>query len=132
MVLSNPKCCWIRLPICRTGGPADLPLWCPALISKGDVESRSMQTQFLSFLFFVVLSLSSVQAQNTIPTFRHTVGQNSYVLVGRDPAQGGTTTIPTILVPVILSFEAKKVAGMPFVMDATPDIRRLLRSPVFS
>jgi chitinase len=91
-----------------------------------------MRTQILSFLFFVILPLPSVRAQDTIPTFRHTIGQDSYVLVGRDPAQGGTTTIPTVLVPVTLSFEAKKTAGKSFVMDATPDIRRLLRSPVFS
>jgi hypothetical protein len=75
-----------------------------------------MRSQILSFLFFVILSLQSVQAQNTIPTFRQVVGQDSYVLVGRDPAQGGTTTIPTVLVPVTLSFEAKTTAGKPFVM----------------
>ena len=56
----------------------------------------------------------------------------SYTLVGRDPAQGGTTTIPTVLVPVTLSFEAKKTAGKPFLMDAAPDVPRVLRSPVFS
>ena len=48
------------------------------------------------------------------------------------PAQGGTTTIPTVLVPITLSFEAKKTAGKPFVMDAAPDVPRVLRSPVFS
>ena len=53
-------------------------------------------------------------------------------LVGRDPAQGGTTTIPTVLVPVTLSFEARKTAGKPFIMDAAPDVPRVLRSPVFS
>ena len=71
-------------------------------------------------------------AQGTVPTFQHTIGQSSYTLVGRDPAQGGTTAIPTVLVPVTLSFEARKTAGKPFVMDAAPDVPRVLRSPVFS
>ena len=67
-----------------------------------------------------------------MPTFQHAAGQGSYTLVGRDPAQGGATTIPTVLVPVTLSFDAKKTAGKPFVMDAAPDVPRVLRSPVFS
>src|SRR5260370_693943 len=71
-------------------------------------------------------------AQSTVPTFQHTIAQGSYTLVGRDPAQGGTTTIPTVLVPITLSFEARKTAGKPFIMDAAPDVPRLLRSPVFS
>lgn len=62
-----------------------------------------------------------------IPTFQVTAGQGSYTLVGRDPAQGGTTAIPTVLVPITLSFETKKI-----VMDAVPDVARVLRSPVFS
>ena len=71
-------------------------------------------------------------SQATIPTFRQSVGTNSYTLAGRDPAQGGTTTIPTVLVPVTLSFEAKKSAGKPFVMDAAADVPHILRSPVFA
>jgi chitinase len=101
-------------------------------MSKGDFPNHEMRSLILSFLFPAILALPSVQAQNTIPTFRHAVGQSSYVLVGRDPVPGGTTTIPTVLAPVTLSFEAKKTAGKSFVLDATPDIRRLLRSPVFS
>ena len=34
--------------------------------------------------------------------------------------------------PVTLSFEAKKIAGKPFVMDARPDVTHVLRSPVFT
>jgi chitinase len=67
-----------------------------------------------------------------VPTFEHTIGQNSYTLVGRDPVQGGTTTIPTVLVPITLSFDSKKTAGKPFVMDAAADVTHVLRSPVFS
>ena len=72
-----------------------------------------------SGLLFACLAL----AQGTVPTFQ----QNSYTLVGGDPAKGGSTTIPTVLVPVTLSFDAKKA-----VLDAAPDAARFLRSPVFS
>ena len=67
-----------------------------------------------------------------MPTFRVTAGQASYVLAGRDPAQGGTTTIPTLLVAVQLSFDSKRIAGKPFVIDAAPDTPSILRSPIFS
>jgi chitinase len=60
------------------------------------------------------------------------VGQSSYTLAGRNPADGGTTRIPAVLVPITLSFDAKKSAGKPFVMDASPDVPGILRSPVFS
>lgn len=84
-------------------------------------------------LLFLLLSLPFIgAAQGTVPTFEHKVGQSSYTLVGRDPAQGGTTSIPSVLVPITLLFEAKKSAAQPFVMDAGPDIARVLGSPVFT
>ena len=91
-----------------------------------------MRIKPICLLFLLALSLQSAHAQGTVPTFVHTVGQGSYTLVGRDPAQGGTTTIPTVLVPVTLSFEAKKTDGKPFVMDAAADVSHVLRSPIFS
>jgi hypothetical protein len=66
-----------------------------------------------------------MQAQ--VRTFTYSVGSSTYTLAGGDPQKGGTTTIPTVLVPVTLSFEAKNV-----LMDATGDVDRVLRSPVFS
>ena len=85
-------------------------------------------------LLFVVnlLPLYFLRAQGTVPTFQRDVGQGHYILFGRDPRQGGTTTIPTVLVAITLSFEAKKIAGKPVLMDAAPEIRRVLRSPIFS
>jgi len=91
-----------------------------------------MRIKFICLMSLFVLTLHVAHAQGTVPTFKHTVGQGSYTLAGRDPAQGGTTTIPTVLVPVALSFDAKKTAGKPFVMDAAADVPRVLRSPVFS
>ena len=69
------------------------------------------------------LLFTAVLAQGAVPTFQY----NSYTLAGSDPAKSGSTTIPTVLVPVTLSFEAKKS-----VMDAGPDVARVLRSPVFA
>jgi chitinase len=58
-----------------------------------------------------------------VPAFQ----SGAYTLVGHDPGAGGTTTVPTVLVPVTLAFEAKKT-----VMDAAADVPRVLRSPVFA
>ena len=91
-----------------------------------------MRIKSIGLLFLLVLHLRTAHAQGTVPTFQHAAGQGTYTLAGRDPAQAGTTTIPTVLVPITLSFDAKKTAGKPFVMDATPDVPRVLRSPVFS
>ena len=77
-------------------------------------------------VILLLLPLCFAHAQGTVPTFSHTVGQVSYTLVGRDPAQGGTTTIPTVVVPITLNFQTKKT------MDAGPDAARVLRSPVFN
>lgn len=92
----------------------------------------SMQINSIHSLLFLALPLPLACAQGTVATFEHLVGQTKYVLAGRDPALGGATTIPTILVPVKLFFEAKKVAGKPVLMDAASDLAPLLRSPVFS
>ncbi len=81
----------------------------------------------IHLLFLLALPLPWTYAQGTVPTFQVTVGRGSYTLVGRDPALGGITTIPTLLVPIRLLFEAKR-----FMMDATPDIPRVRLSPVFS
>ncbi len=86
----------------------------------------------IALLSFLALPLQFARAQGTVPTFQHAAGQASYTLAGADPAKGGTTTIPTVLVPITLSFDAKKTAGRPFVMDAGPDAARVQRSPVYS
>ncbi|HLY59207.1 MAG TPA: glycosyl hydrolase family 18 protein [Terriglobia bacterium] len=85
----------------------------------------------LSF-FLVVYPLFHANGQGTVPIFQDTNDHRSYTLLGRDPQQGGATTIPTVLVPITLAFDAKKAAGKPFIMDAAPDVRSVLRSPIFS
>src|SRR5581483_5575975 len=91
-----------------------------------------MRLKFISLLFVVPLLSSAAPTPGTVPTFNRAVGGSSYTLVGHNPAEGRVTTIPTILVPITLSFEAKKSEGKPFVLDAAPDIPRVLGSPVFS
>jgi len=91
-----------------------------------------MRIKFIRLFFLLVLPLRLAHAQGTVPTFQHAVGQASYTLVGRDPARGGVSTIPMVLVPIKLSFESKKAAGKPFIMDASPDVYGILHSPVFS
>jgi len=85
-------------------------------------------TQLLPFL----LTLPPAHAQGSVPTFRLAAGSRAYTLVGGDPARGGATTIPVLLVPVELSFESRKISGKAVVMDASPDVQDILRSPVFS
>ncbi len=60
-------------------------------------------------------------AKGTVPTFSH----GSYTILGGDPGQGGTTVIPTVLVPVTLSFSSG-------TLDARQEIQLVLASPVFS
>ena len=86
------------------------------------------------FLLILVSVLASGVAygQGTAPTFRYNTAHGTVTLPGRDPAQGGTTVIPTMLVPVRLQFDATRASGKPLTLDAAGDIPRVLRSPVFS
>jgi len=83
-------------------------------------------------LLACMLPLPMALAQGTVPTFRYTAAHATYTLMGSDPGRGGVTTIPTLLVPIALSFEGKETADRPLVMDAAPDVPLLLRSPLFS
>jgi chitinase len=86
-----------------------------------------------AFCLLVLLFLCPqlAHAQGTVPTFQVTAGSATYTVGGAAPA-AVTTTIPTLLVPVILTFEAGNGGGKPFVMDATPDVPAIQRSPIFS
>ncbi len=86
-----------------------------------------MRIRTICLLGSLLLSLLSAQAQGTIPTFQRAIGQSTYTLAGRDPAQTGTTVIPTLLVPIALTFEGKTIR-----MDAAPDVPRILKSPIYS
>ena len=83
-------------------------------------------------LLLLVLPWCFGAAQNAVPTFQHTIGQESFTLLGGDPARGGVTSVPTVLVPIALSFDTKKSHGKPFVMDAASGIPHIVSSPIFS
>jgi chitinase len=73
----------------------------------------------------------------SLPTFTATStvsGTNyTYTLIGGDPARGGTTTIPTVLVPITLTIEAPMdAAGNRAVLDAAPIARQVVGSPIFA
>src|SRR4051812_41095475 len=63
-----------------------------------------------SIRLLCLLALPALAHAQGVPTFEHHVGPASYTLLGRDPALGAATTIPTVLVPLTLSFDAKKTA----------------------
>jgi len=90
-----------------------------------------MRPSFILFSSFTLLA-PCARPQGTVPTFQYRAGQTTYTFPGGQPAKDLTTTIPTVLVPVTLSFEAKKHGGKAFVMDARADVQSLLRSPVFA
>ena len=87
----------------------------------------------LRIILVVILLLPiSTYAQDTaVPTFTRTYNtagtDYSYTVVGADPAKGGTTTIPTVLVPITLTIEAPMdAAGKKAVLDASPDVARVI------
>jgi chitinase len=90
-----------------------------------------MRNRLLTLLLLLILPLRLAHAQGTVPIFQQAVGSTSYAVAGAAPANV-TTTIPTVLVPIILSFDARKIAGKPFVMDARADMARVLHSPIFT
>ena len=102
-----------------------------------------MPGKIACFLLGLALPVGSVIAQNAapsapmaLPTFTRsfTAGGKQYssVIVGRDPASGGTTTIPTVLVPVWLAFDGSRDArGQQLVLNATADVSKVAQSPIF-
>src|SRR5262245_53118989 len=57
----------------------------------------------------------------------------TYTLLGGDPANGGTTTIPTVLAAITLTIDAPMDgAGRKAVLDAGPIAQQVIRSPVFA
>jgi hypothetical protein len=76
------------------------------------------------------------QSVRTVPTFIGSFVTNgkqySYTVAGQRPESGGTTTIPTVLVPLSLSFEAsgRRSKHKP-VMNAEGDVSKMLHSPIF-
>ncbi len=73
---------------------------------------------------------------HTVPTFTGSFTTNgkqySYTVAGGKPGSGGTTTIPTVVVPLSLSFAARGGLGGPnAVLNAAEDVPEVLHSPIF-
>ena len=86
----------------------------------------------ISLLVFYLVFLCFASAQGTVPTFQYQSHHGALSLVGQEPARTSTTVIPTVLVPVTLSFDAQKAKGKDFVLETNADVPRILRSPVFT
>lgn len=91
-----------------------------------------MKTMRFFLIVFFVLASELGFGQGTAPTFRFNTAHGVVTLPGRDPHQGGTTVIPTMLVAVRLHFLAPSAENAPMTLDAAADVSRLLHSPVFS
>lgn len=91
-----------------------------------------MRTQRIGLSLCLAISVTSIRAQGTVPKFEFSTGQNSYTLPGQEPSRGGTSTIPTVLVPINLNFTSAGRAGQSVHMDGASDVRPILRSPIFS
>ena len=91
------------------------------------LQVPDMRTRSLCLLALFAFSVLVANAQGTAPTFTRNIGGNSYTLAGRDPAQPGTTEIPTVLVPIALTFD-----GKPARMDAAPDVASIISSPIYA
>jgi chitinase len=76
-----------------------------------------------------VLAIAALAARSqTVPVFQYRANGAVYSVVGHDPARGGRTRIPVIIVPIALRFASH--AGE--VLDATGSARELLHSPIFA
>jgi chitinase len=89
-----------------------------------------MRATLVSCPIALLASIHLLSAQGTVPTFNYEAGPN-YSILGGDLRRGTTTTIPTVLAPIKLAFDAKKSGGKPFTMDASVDVPRILASPIF-
>lgn len=61
-------------------------------------------------------------------SFRVAGRKYQYTVAGRDPELGGTTTIPTVLIPLNLDFN---VAGKHVTLAASPAVPKVIASPIF-
>ena len=53
-------------------------------------------------------------------------------LRGQKPESGGTTTIPTVVVPLSLSFDGERwTSGHTVIVNAEGSVREILHSPIF-
>ncbi len=86
--------------------------------------------------FSLSIPLALAQTVRTVPTFTGSFVANgkhySYTMAGHKPELGGTTTIPTVVVPLSLSFDARAGRNQQKVtMSVEGALPEVLRSPIF-
>ncbi len=83
-------------------------------------------------LAVLLIPFAAAQTPQTVPSFTGSFvadgKQYQYTIAGQKPEAGGTTTIPVVIVPLSLSFEA---GGRKIVMNPQPELPEILRSPIF-
>jgi chitinase len=85
-----------------------------------------------SVLSFLLMLAASVSAQTPVPHFTIANGKGGIRLLGNSPSQSKTTVIPTVLVPVTLSFASTPATGTPAKLSPRSDLSAVLQSPVFA
>lgn len=85
-----------------------------------------------SLLSFILLFAVSAGAQTAVPHFSISTSRGNLAVLGQSPEQGKTTVIPTVLVPVTLSFEATAGTGEPTTLSIDSQVPAILHSPVFT
>jgi chitinase len=84
-----------------------------------------------SLLSLVLFFAAIASAQSTLPHFTVADHHGGITLLGRSPSQSKTTVVPTVLVPVTLSFAASPASDRPATISSLPDVPAILHSPVF-
>jgi len=99
--------------------------------NRPDLMARQTETQQIKML--------AAEHSGTLQTLPYWQGSFSvlgreyhYTILGGTPSMGGTTTIPTVIVPIRLTIPDYSVDGATaVVLDATPAVRDILNSPIF-
>ncbi|HEX4168228.1 MAG TPA: chitinase [Bryobacteraceae bacterium] len=99
------------------------------------VETIEVAMRNFSLCLFLILQSALAQNIRTVPTFSGSFTlegkQYSYTIAGAKPESGGATTIPVVLVPLSLSFEAGGRTGKHQIVAADREISALRQSPLF-
>jgi chitinase len=105
---------------------------------RGNARLHLQPIQIVLGLALVLSSACShgPRSAGSVPTFTASftvAGKASqYTIAGGEPGAGGTTTIPTALVPLSLIFDGyTNQAGKKLVISAAGDVPKVVQSPIF-
>jgi chitinase len=99
---------------------------------------RGLRAKLVYLVVSLILAVSPGCRHHAafVPTFTESVSVAGrpfeYTFAGRRPELGGSTTIPTALVPISLAFDAHAGStGKKSTMSAASDVPKLVQSPIF-